>query len=208
VNPSPDDVLSEPVLRSHPGRRHEMPQGVERKWSPGIQYLSRVILKNALGREGYSVLPLTAEKLTSQPLKDYLYPRPYTPPLSRLISRYTRPEAISDALEGLLYSSVSEDKFQPTLGTLHTPQTIALDVAPQIRNILRTENQRQRQPRQVLLENLWTNVRKTRGKVKEEQEGKTRYFDARVIDHDVVLKTWMDIPEASEMMDEDNLAVE
>lgn len=30
--------------------------------------------------------------------------------------------------------------------------------------------------------------------MKEEQEGKKRYFDARVIDHDVVLKTWIDIP--------------
>lgn len=79
VNPSPDDVLSDPVLRSHPGRRHERPQGVERRWSPGIQYMSRTILKNALGREGYSVLPLTTEKMTSQSLKDYLYPRPYAP---------------------------------------------------------------------------------------------------------------------------------
>jgi hypothetical protein len=44
--------------------------------------------------------------------------------------------------------------------------------------------------------------------MKEEQEGKTKYFDARVIDHDVVLKTWMDIPQSSEMMEEQTLAVE
>jgi len=55
----------------------------------------------------------------------------------------------------------------------------------------------------VLLENLWTNKRKTRRKVKEEQEGKKRYFDARVIDHDLVLKTWMDIPPAEEGIQEE-----
>lgn len=81
---------------------------------------------------------------------------------------------------------------------MHTRQTIATEVAPQIRNILRTESHRQRQPPQtVSLENLWMNIRKTRGKVKEEQEGKKRYFDARVMDHDIVLKTWMDIPPES-----------
>jgi len=103
-----------------------------------------------------------------------------------------------------LYSSVAEDKFQPTLGTLHTTETIAIDVAPQIRSILRTEIYRQRPTsEQVLLENLWTNKRKTRKKVKEEREGKKRYFDARVINYDLVLKTWIDIPPAEEGIHEE-----
>ena len=89
---------------------------------------------------------------------------------------------------------MAEEKFQPTIGTMHIPQTIVLDVAPQIRGILRAEHHRRRQPpQQVLLGNLWTNTRKTRRKLKQEHEGKTRYFDERFFDDDVVLKTWMDI---------------
>jgi hypothetical protein len=85
------------------------------------------------------------------------------------------------------------------MGTLQTPQTIALDVAPQIRSIVRTERNRQRRTsHQVFLGNLWSNTRKTRKRVKEEQEGKKRYFDARIIDHEAVLKTWMDIPPLEE----------
>jgi len=50
---------------------------------------------------------------------------------------------------------------------------------------------------------LWNNKRKTRKNVKEEQEGKKRYFDARVINYDLVLKTWMDIPPAEEGIHEE-----
>jgi hypothetical protein len=87
-----------------------------------------------------------------------------------------------------------EDRYHPTTGTLHSFDTIILDVAPQIRHILRAERARQHFKRdQMLLENLWSNKRKTRGKLKEEQEGRKRYFENRV-DADTVLKTWLEIP--------------
>ena len=77
INCSPDDVLSEPLLRSHPGKRHEKPQGGEKRWSPGIQYMSRDVLKDALEREGYNVPSLTADQITGQLRKDCLNSRQY-----------------------------------------------------------------------------------------------------------------------------------
>ena len=41
----------------------------------------------------------------------------------------------------------------------------------------------------MLLEHLWKNKRKTRGRSREEKEGNKRYFDDR-IDAEAVLKTW------------------
>ena len=87
-----------------------------------------------------------------------------------------------------------EDRYHPTTGSLHSLDTIILDVAPQIRHILRTEQARRRfKPEQMSLENLWSNKRKTRRQAKEEQEGRKRYFGSRV-DADTVLKTWLEIP--------------
>jgi len=80
INYSPDDVVSEPLLRSHPGKRHEKPQGGEKRWSPGIQYMSRDVLKDALGREGYNIPSLTADEITGRFRKDWLNSRQY--PLS------------------------------------------------------------------------------------------------------------------------------
>ena len=86
-----------------------------------------------------------------------------------------------------------EDRYHPTTGTLHSLDTVILDVVPQIRHILRTEQSRQHfTPEQMLLQNLWSNKRKTRGQVKEEREGRKRYFERRV-DAETVLKTWLEI---------------
>jgi hypothetical protein len=92
-----------------------------------------------------------------------------------------------------LYNAASEDRFQATLGTLHSPTTIILDVAPQIRHILRVEHERRKfKPEQVSLENLWTNKRTTRRKLKEEKEGRKRYFENR-LESESVLKTWLEV---------------
>ncbi len=45
----------------------------------------------------------------------------------------------------------------------------------------------------MLLQNLWSNKRKTRGQIKEEQEGRKGYFESRV-DANIVLKTWLEVP--------------
>ena len=80
LKPSTDDVLSEPVLRSHPGRRYEKPQGGESRLAPAIRIIARNVLQEKLEGEGYRVQPLSTEKITSQPLKDLLHPRPYVTP--------------------------------------------------------------------------------------------------------------------------------
>jgi len=77
LKPLMDDVLSEPVLRSHPGRRYEKPQGGERRWAPSIRIIAQRVLQEKLEAEGYHVQPLSPEKIISQPLKDLLHPRPY-----------------------------------------------------------------------------------------------------------------------------------
>jgi hypothetical protein len=77
---SPDDVLSEPVLRNHPGQRHEKPQGGETRLSPAIRIIAREVLQEKLEGEGYRVPPLSTEKIINQPWKDLLHPRPYVTP--------------------------------------------------------------------------------------------------------------------------------
>ena len=60
------------------------------------------------------------------------------------------------------------------------------------------EHVRQRfKPEQMVVENLWSNKRKTRRQVKQEQEGRKRYFENR-IDADTVLMTWLEIPSSEE----------
>jgi hypothetical protein len=77
LKPSSDDILSDPVLRSHPGRRFEKPQGVETSWAPSIRIIARRVLQEKLQGEGYYIPPLSSERITSQHLKDILHPRPY-----------------------------------------------------------------------------------------------------------------------------------
>ena len=73
--PSFDDILSEPVLRDHPGRRFELAQGTESHLSPIIRILTRSVLDERLKAGGYSVPPLSAERIVSQPVKDIIYRR-------------------------------------------------------------------------------------------------------------------------------------
>ena len=80
LRPSPDDVLSEPVLRNHPGQRYEKPQGGESRLAPAIRIIARKALQEKLEGEGYRVPPLSTEKIISQPLKDLLHPRLYVTP--------------------------------------------------------------------------------------------------------------------------------
>ena len=75
VQPSADDILSEQVLREHPGKRFELPQGGEVRWSPGIRTLSREVLDKSLEHGGYQVEPFSSEKMIRQPLKQQLHPR-------------------------------------------------------------------------------------------------------------------------------------
>ena len=76
VNPSPDDVLDKPVLRSHPGRRFEKPQGVEMRWSPSIRVLARKVLEKRLKDEGYRIPRLSAHDIYTRPLIDFVSPKP------------------------------------------------------------------------------------------------------------------------------------
>ena len=111
-----------------------------------------------------------------------------------LTNSYLSREHIYDPLDELLYVTTLDDKFLPTTGLLHSFNTVVLDVAPQIRYILRHEHERKKfKPEQMLLEPLWTNTRKTRRQMKEEQEGRKRWFEDKV-DPESVLKTWVDIP--------------
>ena len=76
---------------------------------------------------------------------------------------------------------------------MHSLNTMILDIAPQIRCILRTEHERRRfKSEQMSLDNLWSHKRRTRGQAKEEQEGRKRYFENK-IDGDIVLKTWLEL---------------
>lgn len=77
VNPSSDDVLFEPILRDHPGRRFEQPQGVEIRWSASIRILVCKVLRNKLKEEGYVVPPLTTEEIYTQPTIDFVRSRRY-----------------------------------------------------------------------------------------------------------------------------------
>ena len=75
--PLADDVVSEPVLREHPGRRFEEPQGGEVRWSPGIRNLARDVLDMSLKDGGYQVEPFSSENMIRQPLQQSLHPRLY-----------------------------------------------------------------------------------------------------------------------------------
>jgi hypothetical protein len=79
LKPSSDDVLSDLVLRSHPGRRFEKPQGVEMRWSPSIRVMARKVLQESLESQGYLIPSLSSELIVNQRLKDILNPRPYHP---------------------------------------------------------------------------------------------------------------------------------
>lgn len=76
-NPSPDDMLSEPIIREHPGRRFEKPQGTESLLSPAVRIQARTVLDDKLRDGGYKVPPLSNEKIISQPVHDILNPRRY-----------------------------------------------------------------------------------------------------------------------------------
>ena len=107
--------------------------------------------------------------------------------------RYHSQEDICGCLDGILYARTSDERFQGTIGTLHSHTTIILDVVPQIRHILRTEHERRKfKPEELSLENLWTNKRATRRKVKEDKNGRKRYFEHR-IESEPVLKTWLEV---------------
>ena len=193
VEPLADDVVSEPVLREHPGRRFEEPQGGEVQWSPGSWNLAREVLDMSLKDGGYQVEPFSSENMIRQPLQQYLHPRLYPHPRRVFNNSYHTREEICESLDEILYTVASEDRFQATLGTLHSPTTIILDVAPQIRHILRIEHERRKfKPEQLSLENLWTNKRTTRRKLKEEKEGRKRYFENR-LESESVLKTWLEV---------------
>lgn len=91
-----------------------------------------------------------------------------------------------------MYCSVQDDKYAASLGTLHSLDTIIVDVLPQIRQILRSERtEKLMKESPVSLGSRWSNKRITRGKIKDEKEGKKCYFDNRV-DTDSVLSTWLD----------------
>jgi hypothetical protein len=189
--PSADDVVSEPIVRNHPGRRFEKPQGGEARWSPSIRLIAQKVLQKELEVAGYQIPRLSIEKITSQPLEDFLHPRSYLNVCAFLMIRRLSRDEILNPLEAILYASSVDDRFSPTLGTLYSLDTIILDVLPQIRQTLRTEHRRMK-PAQVLLNNIWSNKRITRGLAKEEKEGKRRYFGNR-IDENSVLMTWLDI---------------
>lgn len=76
VQPSADDVLSEPVLREHPGRKFELPQGGEFRWSPRIRTLAREVLNKSLEYGGYQIEAFSSEYMIRQPLKQQLHLRP------------------------------------------------------------------------------------------------------------------------------------
>jgi hypothetical protein len=97
-------------------------------------------------------------------------------------------------LEQILYASSGDGRYSLTCGTLDSLDSIILDVAPQIRNILRIEHQaKRRKMENISLQNLWTNKRITRKRTRDEKEGKKAYFDDR-IDAEAVLNTWLNIP--------------
>lgn len=113
-----------------------------------------------------------------------------------LIPRILTPEQISHPFDELLYITTLDEKYYPTIGVMHSLDIILTDVAPYIRHILRTEHERKPgQPDQLLIGNLFTRVRKTRRQVKEEQEGRKKWFNDKV-DSEAALKTWLrnDIP--------------
>lgn len=116
----------------------------------------------------------------------------------KLIFRALSRQEICDPLDELFCIPVLEDRYYPTVGILHSLDTIVTDLVPQIRHILRTEHQRrERKAEQLPLETLWANARKTRRRVKEEQEGQKKHFEDKKIDPEAVLKTWLkvdDIP--------------
>lgn len=106
---------------------------------------------------------------------------------------YLSREDVCGPLEEILYSSTIDDRLLPTIGTLHSFDTVILDVVPQIRHVVRSESERRRtKPEQMSLDSIWRNKRITRGQAREEREGRKRYFDDR-IDAEAVLKTWLDI---------------
>ena len=180
------------MLRYHPGQRFEEPQGGEFRWSPSIRALASRVLEEKLQDGGYTIPPLSPERITSQPVKDLLHPRQYLiPPSIRLTSSYLSKDDLYDPLDELLYVSTLDEKYLPTQGLLHPLSTISTDIAPQIRHILLHEHQRQNFPaKQMSLESLWTNARATRNQVKAAQEGKLKYFGDKV-DAQAVLRTWI-----------------
>jgi hypothetical protein len=111
-----------------------------------------------------------------------------------LTCSYFSRDKVIDPLDELLYVSTLEDKYLPTVGISHSFATVVQDVAPFIRHIIRHEHERKGiKPDQMSLESLWSNTRKTRRQVKQEQEGRKSWFADKQLDHDAVLKTWLDI---------------
>jgi hypothetical protein len=179
-------------LRHHPGRRFEEPQGGEDRMGPYIRVLARTVLDEKLRLGGYHVPRLSNEKITSQLLKDLLSSRTYIN-IIPTDNRYLTREDIYDPLERILHISTLDDRLYPTVGTLHTVTPVVLDLAPQIRHILRAEHRRRENKlAETLSQNLWGNVPRTRSRNKEQKEGRKRWFGDK-LDHEAVLKTWLDV---------------
>lgn len=107
------------------------------------------------------------------------------------MTSYLSPQYIRDQLDGILYKYTIEDKFSPGIGTLDSLNSIILDVAPQIRNILRSECKEKKSMAE--LDKMWSNKRVTRKEIRDIQKGKKRYFNNK-IEPEAVLKTWLMIP--------------
>jgi hypothetical protein len=193
LKPTIDDVLGKPILRNHPGQRFENPQGGENRLSPGIRVLARRVLDENIQLGGYQISSISNEKIIGQPLNDLLNPQPYVKVSNFLTTSFISRDSFCEVFEELLYVSTLDDKYLPTVGLIHSFATVVQDVAPYIRDIIRAENDRKAtRSEQMSLDSLWNNIRKTRRQVKEEQEGRKRWF-ADKLNPEAVLKTGMDI---------------
>jgi len=186
------------ILRSHPGQRFEVPEGVEIRLSPYIKALSRKLLEEKLRTMAYCISPLNTDEIVRQSLRDRVNPKRYLKRVILLTFRYLSRDQIYKPLDELLYYSVGEDRYSATVRTLDSFQNIVLDVAPQIRNIIRLENaKRRKKSEQLQLENLWTNKRLTRKRVQDEMEGTKQWFNKR-LDVKSILETWLEIPKGED----------
>lgn len=70
VKLSADDVMSKLILRQHPGRQFEKPQGGEPRWSPSARISARKVLEEKLIAGGYCIAPFSSETIIEQPLKN------------------------------------------------------------------------------------------------------------------------------------------
>jgi hypothetical protein len=188
-HPCADDPVTKTILRGHPGRRFEPPQGTECRIAPSSKSLARYALDLNLG---FLQPQLSSDRIIKEARSGFYNPRRYLTRIRHLISRYLLRQEILDPLDPLLYISNGEDRFLPTVGTMHTLETIVVDLVPQLRHILRSERSRKMNPEQMLLENVWSNKRVTRRTVKQEQQGKKSYFE-NIIDGGSVLKTWLEV---------------